>query len=189
VSVIRLNQPVVVRFTNDREDKSRTLIFDPERNIELLVPESGFEMNLARALVIILCQVALLAAIGLTAGTIFSFPVAVFAGFAVPAMALMIHYFAFASQPGHMCKHAHHHHDVEQEHSVVREVSERGVLALGKVVEPAMRFGPLTLLSRGMLVSWRLTGEAVGLLFVIYSGFFGLLGGWFLRRRELGLPI
>ena len=63
------------------------------------------------------------------------------------------------------------------------------VRGLGKVVEPAMRFGPLVLLSNGMLVSWRLVGEALAILVIIYSGVFGLLGGWFLKRRELGLPV
>ena len=69
-------------------------MLDPEQNIELLVREGSFEMNLVRALLILLGHLALVAALGLTASTVFSFPVATFIAVSVMTVSLMGHYMA-----------------------------------------------------------------------------------------------
>ncbi len=54
------------------------LLFPLEDGMEVLYPESGFGLNFARGLGIIFCWMALLAALGLTAASFLSFPVATF---------------------------------------------------------------------------------------------------------------
>ncbi len=54
------------------------LLFPLEDGMEVLYPESGFGLNFARGLGIIFCWIALLAALGLTAASFLSFPVATF---------------------------------------------------------------------------------------------------------------
>lgn len=55
-----------------------SVIVNPNVGPRLLVPAGSFTMNLVKGFVLILVHAALLAALGLTAGTIFSTPVAVF---------------------------------------------------------------------------------------------------------------
>ena len=57
---------------------STTLLFPLEDGMEVLYPEGGFALNYARGLGIIFCWMALLAALGLTAASFLTFPVATF---------------------------------------------------------------------------------------------------------------
>lgn len=179
-------QLLVIKYKNSERECSNTAIFDPEMGVELLIRESGFEINLVRALLIILCHLALLAALGLTAGTLFSFPVATFAASSVLVISIMIHYFAFLSpQCTHEC---HHYHGMEPEPSVLQTSCEKIIERLSIIVEPAMQLDPIKPLSDGLLVSWSFAGKAVLLLAGIYPGVLGMIGGYFFKRRELALP-
>ena len=64
------------------------LLFPLEDGMEVLYPEGGFALNFARGLGIIFCWMALLAALGLTAASFLSFPVAAFFSLAVLVVGL-----------------------------------------------------------------------------------------------------
>lgn len=185
-SVISPGSPVIVKFANAERSLSNTVVFGPDSGVELMARESMFESNLARSLIVIFCHLALLAALGLTVGTLFSFPVATFVASSVLAISMMSHYFTLASSPEHVCKH--HHHGPKPEHSVFHVTGEKIIRQLEVIVAPAMRLSPLGPLSDGILVSWGFTGRAVLLLFVVYPGVLGLIGGYILKHRELALP-
>ena len=67
-------ETITVEFTNADRDVSDTVVFDPETGVQILIRETGFESNLIRALIVLLCHLTLIAALGLTAGTVFSLP-------------------------------------------------------------------------------------------------------------------
>src|SRR5271170_7788874 len=69
------NGALTIVFLNPN---SASLLFPLEDGMEVLYPEGGFALNFARALGIIFCWMALLAALGLAAASFLSFPVATF---------------------------------------------------------------------------------------------------------------
>src|SRR5208337_1447023 len=64
------------------------LIFPLEDGMEVLYPEGGFALNFARGLGVIFCWMAFLAALGLTAASFLTFPVAAFFSMAVLVVGL-----------------------------------------------------------------------------------------------------
>jgi hypothetical protein len=74
-----------IRFVNR---DSTTLLFPLEDGLEVLYREGGFGLNFARGLGVILCWLALLAAIGLAAASFMSFPVAAFFSLSLLVVAL-----------------------------------------------------------------------------------------------------
>src|SRR4029077_7530052 len=64
------------------------LLFPLEDGLEVLYREGGFGLNFVRGLAIILCWMALLAAIGLASASFLSFPVAAFFSLGLLTMAL-----------------------------------------------------------------------------------------------------
>jgi hypothetical protein len=129
----------------------------------------------------------LIAAIGLAAGSLFSFPVATFAAASIIVIAMAGHYFAMASSPKYAVEEDHHG-DEQDKLSIIETVSENAVRRMEVVIAPVMEMAPLDFLSDGILVSWRFTGRAVLLLLIVYPAFFLVFGNYFLNRRELALP-
>jgi hypothetical protein len=182
LSALQPGQPAIVRFTNEASQETSTVVLDPEQNIELLVREGSFEMNLVRSLLILLGQLALVAALGLAAGTVFSFPVATFVAVAVLTVSLFARYLAAtAGAP----TDAHTEPVVPSLYTVVAERVMEGVDA---AIGPAVRLDPLDPLSDGVLVSWSATGRALLILLFLYPGVLFLIGSYCLTRRELALP-
>ena len=177
--------PLVVRFTNDPPSASGTALFDFGAPVELLVRESGFAGNLARALLVILCELACVAAVGLTAGAVFSYPVAVFTSLAFLAMTLLSHYFVVASSAEFAAVESG-----EEEGQAAAWLTTAGAYTargLDALMRPALEFDPIARLSDGVLVPWPWTGKAVLYLAVVYPGALLAAGAWALRRRELAL--
>ncbi len=178
--------PVVVTFQNAPRGQSNTAIFDINRGMEVLVHEAGFKSNLVRSLVMIFCHMMLLSALGLTAGALFSFPVAVFVSCSILIMSLVGHYFTLAAgEPPHRCGINHG----EQEVSALQEASGRMVKYIDLIIAPTMGRNPLPLLADGILVSYGFMGRAFLLLAVIYPGVMGIIGVYFLNKRELAMPM
>ena len=124
--------------------------------------------------------------VGLTASSLFSFPVATFVAASVLVLSATTHYFASSPTAEATCDH--HHHSQTTDYGLLDTVGQAALRSLAVVVEPAMQLNSLELLSDGILVSPRFTGKAVLLLCIVYPGFFGLVGGLSLTRRELALP-
>ncbi len=175
---------VVVTFVNAAAEVSNPAVFQLENNVELLVRESGFGSNLVRGLIILYCKIALLAALGLCASALFSFPVASFSAVALLLAALLVHYLSVSGPAG--CGHDHGHG--HEEESLLHRAGERigAVLAVG--VEPVASIRVLEPLSRGRWIDWKTTGRALALLLLLYPAVLGLVASRVLNRRELGLP-
>jgi len=182
LSAFQPGQPAIIRFANETSEATGTVVLDPEQNIELLVRESSFEMNLVRSLLILLGQLALVAALGLAAGTVFSFPVATFVAVAVLILSLVARYLAAtAGVPAD----EHAQPAVPSLYTVVAEHVMKGVDA---AIGPAVRLDPLGPLSDGILISWGSTGNALLILLFLYPAALFGVGSYCLTKRELALP-
>ncbi len=178
---------ISITFKNNSADKSRTLVFTPGESVELLITESSFISNLARTMLIILCYLAVLSALGITTSAIFYFPVASFIAIAVIMAGITSHYFVFASDPAQAVEHHHHGHEHAEPEppGIVEKSGEFLLTKLKFVFEPARQGNILQDVSGGILISRHDTGRAVVILLLLYSGILGITGSYFLSRREL----
>jgi hypothetical protein len=159
------------------------LLFPLEDGLEVLYPEGGFGLNFIRGLGIILCWMALLAALGLAAASFLSFPVAAFLSLGVLTLALssgtiagaveegtLTPYSKDGSQPGHMPL------------DTLAIPLFRGVLS---VINLAKGFSPIDSLSTGRSISWEQLGRAFAQIVLLLGGILGLFGVYVFTRREL----
>lgn len=192
-SVIRPNatdpesRVIEVEFANGSKTESNTAFFDRDEPVRLLVARGSFEGNLVRSLAVLFFRLALLTAIGVTAGAFFSFPVAVFVSFAIVLASMGSNYYTAGAGSG--LAHSHHHHGPPPEKTVLHVASEKGAQAFGKAVRPIMDFRPIEKLSSGMLISAPTVARAFILLGALCPALSALLGALCLNRRELGLPV
>jgi hypothetical protein len=171
-------------------DGNSTFLIRPDRQLQVFLPESGFYSNLIRVLAAAFAVLALVSALGIAAGSIFSFPVAVFAACALFFYAAVSQYFAFTLSPeGRQAHHHHHDHHTEDqrrgEKGLLLKVSEKCVVASAGAVKPLFRAVPVRDLSDGIFVSWRFVGGVFVLSVGCYSMLFLLAGTFCLSRREL----
>lgn len=177
--------PLTVVFRNDERGNSSTVVFDTRRGVALLVRESSFGSNLFRGLVIIFCQLAMLSALGLAVSSMFSLPVASFVAVTFVLMGLASHYLAGTGAPG-APRYDHEGNRIEQ--SLTDRIGEHLGSCIEVLVTPVTKTDPVALMSDGMLVTWKMTGEATLFLLVLYPVAMGIVGGIVLRRRQLALP-
>jgi hypothetical protein len=160
------------------------LLFPLEDGIEVLYPEGSFVLNLARALGIIFCWLALLAAIGLTAGSFLSFPVAAFCAVGI----LLV-----SASTGTL-------RQIIEERGVTGVDSRTGmvespgifnrtsiVLARGllSTINVVRDFSPVDALSAGRSVTWGQLTRAFAQIVLFMGGVFGAIGILLFTRREL----
>ena len=188
--MVEPGKQVVVSFSNAEKSESDTVIFKTDGGIELLLTEGSFAANLFTSLFIIFCYMALLSALGLTAGSIFTFPVAVFSAASVVIIAILANTFAPAAGPSFLSGVEEHQHE---KHSPVAvffgEAGEKMADVIHVAVGPAIRLGPLERLSDGIRVPFREAVEDFLVLVVIYAGLLGAIGGLVLSKRELAMPV
>lgn len=171
-----------ITYTNPKEPDSQTVIFHRNTPLVLLIGEGAFCWNLLRAMLVMLCILATLSAIGVTLGSLFSFPVASFAAFSVLIIILASHLMAFsASTP----VHTHAHADGECKVNIQDRSAERTLLSIHKMITPTGQIHAVHKLSHGIRIRWSETVQCVLLLGLLYPGLLSLAGGWYLSRREL----
>ena len=159
------------------------LLFPLEDGMEVLYPEGGFTLNFARGLGIIFCWMALLAALGLTAASFLTFPVAAFFSLAVLTIGLSSGTLAEAVESGTVM--GGNGETGVMGHSVVDAVLIpffKGCLTVIKLVE---NFSPIDSLSSGRSISWSELGTAFGQIVLLPGGIIGVIGILLFNRREL----
>jgi ABC-type transport system involved in multi-copper enzyme maturation permease subunit len=167
-------------------NRDRTpLIFSEEEGLEVLYQEAPFAVNYARGLGVVLCWLALLAAIGMAAASFLSFPVAVFfsltmllAGFSSGSMEEVL-------QRGSALGLINPNTGVTDNQTIFDMVMLpvfRGLLAVVKLAES---FSPVDSLSSGRSITWLELGRAFGEVVLVLGGFIGGVGVLLFTRREL----
>ena len=159
------------------------LLFPLEDGMEVLYRQGGFGMNFIRGLGIILCWMALLAALGLAAASLLSFPVAAFFSLAVLTVGLSSGTLASAVESGTIGV-------VNEETgtkggSALDSVAIPTFKAVLKVINLAKGFSPVDALSTGRRITWEMLGTAVGQIVLLLGGGIALAGIFIFSRREL----
>ena len=170
------------------EGTPQHVTFHPRHDVTLLLPTGTFAGNLTRALLLMFCQLALLAALGITAGTIFTFPVAMFAASALVLATLFAQFFVFSSTLERSRAHAHHHHAAAA-HAWTETLGEHLAVGLRFAMAPTLRYRINGRLAAGETIPWTEVHDCAGILILGYSGLLCALGCLMLNRREIALPV
>ena len=170
---------VVIIFHNPNK---ASMLFPLNDGLEVLYRVGGFAPNLIRGLGIILCWMALLAALGLAAASFLSFPVAAFLSLAVLTMGLCSGTLANVVTDGTVMG--------------TTETGAKNSAAVDNVMVPVFRsildvinlvqqFSPVDSLSTGRNVSWAELGRAGAYIVLLLGGILGIFGIFVFHRREL----
>ena len=171
---------LTIVFMNRNET---SLLFPLDEGMAVLYPEGGFALNFARGLGIILCWMALLAALGLAAASFLSFPVAAFFSLAMLIVGLSSSTLAEAVGSGSVA--------AGDEESGVAGHSEMDVFLIPAfkatltVLGLAENYSPIDALSTGRSISWSELGGAFLQVDLLLGGAIALAGIFLFGRREL----
>jgi hypothetical protein len=171
---------LTISFANSNDT---VLLFPLGSGIEVLYREGGFGLNFARGLGILFCWMSLLAAIGLTAASFLSFPVAAFFSLGLLTVALSSGTLSTVVSEGTVA--GSNPESGVAEHSALDIVAVpvfRGILSVVRLVED---FSPIDSLSSGRSISWGELGVAFSQIVLLLGGSVGLIGMGILSRREL----
>ena len=159
------------------------LLFPLTDGMEVLYREGGFGLNYVRGLGIILCWMALLAAIGLASASFLSFPVAAFFSLGILIMAFSTGTLANVVSEGGIMNY--NHDTGYAAPSVVNAVAVPCFRAALNTINLAKDFSPIDSLSTGRSISWSELGLAFARIVLLLSGAFASLGIFVFSRREL----
>ena len=174
------NGVLTVMFLNPN---NTSLLFPLDDGMEVLYPEGGFALNFARGLGIIFCWMAFLAALGLTAASFLSFPVAAFFSMAVLVVGLSSGTLADAVEAGTVV--GGNGETGAMGHSVADTVLIPLFKGLLAVISLVKNFSPIDSLSSGRSISWTELGTAFGQIVLLLGGITGVIGIALFNRREL----
>jgi len=160
-----------------------SLLFTMEEGIEVLYREGGFGLNFFRALGIIFCWMALLAALGLAAASFLSFPVAAFVSVAALIMVFSAGTLANAVAEGSIM--GYNSETGERGHSPADVIAIPTFKAILSVINLAKDFSPVDSLSSGRSITWVELGRAFVQIVVVLGGILAVFGIWMFARREL----
>ncbi len=174
------NGVLTISFYNPNQT---ALLFPLDEGMEVLYPAGGFAPNFARGLGIIFCWMALLAAVGLAAASLLSFPVATFFTLALLIVVFSSGTLAESVDTGSVA--AGNAETGQAGHSLADGVlipAFKGVLA---VVNLAKNFSPIDSLSTGRSITWGELGLAFAQIVLLLGGAFAAAGIILFSRREL----
>jgi hypothetical protein len=161
-----------------------TVLLSPDDGVTLLLPEDGFGLNLLRASLILLARLALLAAIGLTAGSLFSLPVAGLVALMAVVLIQFNPYVQSLSENDILLPW----HDAAQGARWSDHALRMVFRAVGVAMAPLRQRDVLGALAAGELIAWGEVGQALATYALLFGGLVAVLGSSLLNRRELGLP-
>jgi hypothetical protein len=174
------NGLLTVQFLNVN---NAALLFPLEDGFEVLYPQGSFGPNFIRGLGIIFCWMGLLAALGLAAASLLSFPVAAFF-----SLGLLGVTFASGTMAGAVSEGSIGGYNAEKGIHGQTPVdfivipAFRGALAL---INLAKDFSPIDSLSTGRSITWSQLGLAFAQIILLLGGILALSGMAILTRREL----
>lgn len=171
---------LTVAFRNLNET---ALLFPVEDGFEILYREGGFGLNYARGLLIVFFWLALLAALGLAASSLMSFPVAAFFSASLLVLALSSGTISNVVSEGTVLgvNHETGAKAVSWIDSALLPVF-KGMLQLITLVES---FSPVDALSTGRSITWEELSMAFAQIVMLMGGLLAVTGIAIFSRREL----
>ena len=175
---------VAIEYRN-AETGGVSVVFLPADEPVLLVAADNFEWNFARALVVVLARIAFIAAAGVTAGALFSMPVAGFLSLCLVLLLQLSTYIASTAQEEIISPwHTSRGRGADISDALFRVVFN----AVRIVMAPLEDHDALGTMAAGHVVGWLWVGQVVLVHVVVYGGALALLGTAIFNRREAGLP-
>ncbi len=165
-----------------------TVLFHPADGIQLLVHQGGFLGNYLRSLVVMFCQLAFLAALAVSAGSLFSLPTAALVtGYVLLLTQIGDYLQTLATKSGLAPAPLAGSAATEPAFSVV-DVLVRIVAGFQNlIVQPLRGVDPLAHLPVGELIGWDAVALSILIKVVLYSGALAAATSWLFNRRELGV--
>jgi hypothetical protein len=159
------------------------VLFTLEDGLEVLYRQGGFGLNFVRGLLIILCWLGLLAALGLAAASFLSFPVAAFFSLALLIVTFSSGTLSNVVSDGTLM--GFNEEKGTKGHSPVDSVAVPAFKGLLDVINLVQGFAPIDALSTGRLISGEMLGQAVVQIIVLLGGLLAAGGIFIFSRREL----
>jgi len=176
------NGLLTVQFLNAN---NVALLFPLDEGMEVLYREAGFGLNFTRGLAVILCWLALLAALGLAAASFLSFPVAAFL-----CLTMLLVGFSSGSLQDILDQRSvlgliNTSTGVADKQTIIDIIMLPVMKGLLSIVRVAEAFSPIDSLSTGRSIRWSELGAAFGQVVLILGGCIAGVGMFILSRREL----
>jgi len=162
----------------------KPMLFPLEDGLEVLYRIGGFGGNFFRGLVVIFCWLALLAALGLSASTFLSFPVASFCTIAVLCVCLSTGTLKQIVAEGGIIQ-VNPNSGFADDPSILNQIAVPMAKALLFTFNLARGFSPIDSLSSGRAVTWGELGRAVVQICILLCGLLAGVGMIIFTRREL----
>jgi hypothetical protein len=164
-----------------------TVLIPPENGIELLAPVGGFLSNYIRGLLVILCWIGLLAAVGLFSASFLQFNVAAFVSLALLLVGLSGGTLKSVVEQGGIIGLDHDTGHVS-EFNLVNQMSVHVYGSAHWLLEQIVGFSPVSSLSSGRAITWLELGRCVAVVLGLAGGGLALSSMWILTRREIAMP-
>ena len=171
---------LVIGYTNEDAGDS-SIMFQLADGPTLLAPATGFLSNYARAVVLVLLQLAFLAALGCTVGAVFSSPVALFVAASYLVIGLLVQ--TATNVP------VKDDFGTYQYKSILDRGAHYVALGVSKAVVSVDDFDASADLIRGRLITTVRIVFTAGTLILLRTLPMAVIGVWIFTRRELGLVI
>ncbi|MCC7376665.1 MAG: hypothetical protein IT581_18545 [Verrucomicrobiales bacterium] len=171
---------LVVDLAN-RSDKP--LLFPLDDGLEVLYAEGGFGLNYIRALLVTLCGLGLLAAVGLSAASFLSFPVAAFLATTVLVLGLSTGTLKSVVEDNTVL--GLDHETNQPAYPAVDAVMVPVFQAALETINLVRQFAPIDAVSSGRSVTWGDVARAWALVVGLMGGAFAAVGIIAFTRREL----
>lgn len=177
---------VVIDFANTgNPDDGIAVLVRHTESMHVLIHDGGVVRNLFKCSVAMLSLLALLAAVGVACGTMFSFPVATFAGTALVCIAIL----GSSQMVEDGIESGHSHRDPNQVESVFSKFldtfSSTISSGIASINNPFSDVNALDRLGDSVLIESRLVLRSVLITGVALPLAFGVLAALALKRREL----
>ncbi len=175
-----------LEYRNMQGNPAVTVFFPSDTDLCLLIPESSFEANLLRGLIIGFARLAFFTSLGMIAGTLFTFPVAVFASLGLLAVVFSGGFVRQLAEKGLLTDPSPA--QVSTFALMMNDLVRVLFRVFTFILSPLERFDPLSFLPDNLFIPWSLAGEACAVLCGLYPLILLLIGAGCLSRREVGLP-
>ena len=172
-----------VLYLGYRNEENVPVIVDPEFGLEILQQSEEFFANYYRSLIVLLFHIALLAALGLAAGAVFSFPVASLLVFFVFVAGLLGPWFTYLL--GSRLTDFYTIKDYKTFGPLLDWLTKLFLHTFFAIMPHFGKYNPVEDLVNGRLVSWAFVASGGAVLFFT-RGLICLLAGIYIyTRREL----
>lgn len=182
--------PLEVTFRNVEAAAPATVLFHVDRGVRLLVPAGSYGMNLFRAYGLILFKLALLAAVGITMGSLFYTPVAVFTGFFVLVLFGFSGYIGWVAETGvFYVPHDHGAPEIAVSGKIVQALDlalKSAYRGVDRMLAPLRDLEPMERVAGGERILWRDVGRGLGIMVGVGCSLMAALAIGVFRRREMG---